>query len=191
MVDFTPPELEWLKLVIDGIMESDEGKVFPFITLFPSLEPTFLGEISQNTALNKSSEVQSKKMTIGEAEKILKKFKEHGWLRYDAKNESVRFSLRFIMEMEPYLRDVYGELVEDCVSCKKIVIKKLTCLTCDSVHHLYCAVSQDNTDEGVCKNKKCNEKLPISNKAKAGAYKPGPKSSQRKRKSAPIQDDSD
>ena len=89
MVTFAPFELEYLKIIVKYIMES-EAK-----------------EISQTHALHKIGEVTTKKLTQTEAEKILQKFNEHQWLRFSPDKPNIRLSTRFIAEMEPFLKKNY------------------------------------------------------------------------------------
>ena len=74
MVTFAPFELEYLKMIVKHIMESETK------------------ELSQTGALHLIREVTSKKLTQTEAEKILHKFKDHQWLRFDHEKPNIRLS---------------------------------------------------------------------------------------------------
>jgi hypothetical protein len=64
MADFVPYELEYLRIVVDCIM-TNENCV-----------------ISQTAALNRVGYVTAKRLNQQEAEKLLLKLRDHGWLRY-------------------------------------------------------------------------------------------------------------
>ena len=107
MHSFNPHEIEYLKYLIEGIMNH------PAKTL------------GQTSALNAISQVKAKKLGVMDAEQILGKFKEHKWLIVNG--DQVRFHPRFIAEMEMWLKDMYPEQVNTCSSCQKLVLKCLRC----------------------------------------------------------------
>ena len=85
-----------------------------------------LAEIRPTDAINKRSEVKNKKMSATDAEDTLNKLKKHQWLNFGTNNNiNIRLSIRFIAEMEPYLMDVYRDIIEECAMCHKLAIKVL------------------------------------------------------------------
>ena len=121
---FTPRELEYLKLILDEIMENP------------------MRQIKSTKALNnkypKKSGQNTKKIQPHEAEMILQKFKDNQWLV--EKDGIILLSTRFIYEMEPFLKDVYTNDVNQCSLCRKIAIRCVECPdeNCDNKYHVFC-----------------------------------------------------
>ena len=119
---FAPHELEYLKLILDEIMENP------------------MRQIKSTKALNvsKNMDKNTKKIQPHEAEAILQKFKDNKWLV--EKDGIILLSTRFIYEMEPFLKDVYTDFVNQCSLCRKIAIRCIECPdeNCDSKYHPYC-----------------------------------------------------
>ena len=121
---FAPHELEYLKLILNEIMENP------------------MRQIKSTKALNnkypKKSGQNTKKIQPHEAEMILQKFIDKKWL---VENSGIiLLSTRFIYEMEPFLKDVYTGFVNQCSLCRKIAIRCIECPdeNCDSKYHVYC-----------------------------------------------------
>jgi len=130
---FTPHEIDYLKYLIEGIMNHPAK------------------QLGQTSALNAISQVKSKKLGVLDAEQILEKLVEHKWLIVSM--DRVRFHPRFIAEMESWLKDVYPELVNTCSACQKMVIKYLQCPNegkCEAVYHLHCIYDRKVRQRGVC-----------------------------------------
>jgi len=106
---FAPHELEYLKLILDEIMENP------------------MRQIKSTKALNvsKNMDKNTKKIQPHEAEAILQKFKDNKWLV--EKDGIILLSTRFIYEMEPFLKDVYTDYVNQCALCRKIAIRCIKC----------------------------------------------------------------
>lgn len=140
-VTFAPHELEFLKLILDEIMENP------------------MRQIKSTKALNlcKNLDKSIKKIQPHEAEMILQKLKSNKWL---VENSGILIlSTRFIYEMEPFLREVYVDYINNCSLCRKIVIRCIVCPNedCDSKYHMYCAKGVDKCNSR-CKN--CKTPLP-------------------------------
>lgn len=122
---FPPHEMEYLKLIVDNIMENP------------------LREVTSTRALSISKDVNknNKKIPAQEAEVILQKFKDHNWLAECQDSGAILLSTRFIYEMEPYLKEIYPDNVGTCAKCKKMVIRGIYCSNedCESQYHIYCA----------------------------------------------------
>lgn len=144
MVTFAPHEVEYLKILIAHIMESD------------------MREITQTYALNRITEIKTRKVTQQEAEKLLKKFCDKQWLRFSSDSPKVRLSTRCIFELEPYLRDVYKDQISNCGACNKLVVRSIDCPNedCDSAYHMYCVQSMADSAHSEPKCKKCKHVLP-------------------------------
>lgn len=130
-------EVEYLKLVVDHIMDHP------------------LRELSSTNALNVAKDVKRKKVQIVEAEPMLEKLKMHNWL--SEVNNKIRLSPRFLMEMMPYMKKVYGDKVNKCaaVNCfngDREVIRSIVCLNpeCGKHFHLFCAHDKNMNYKCVC-----------------------------------------
>jgi len=124
-VNFLPHEMEYLKLVVDNIMEDQ------------------LHELRETKALslhNKVVKSNKKIQSLQEAQIILQKFKDYKWLTTCEETGAILLSTRFIFEMEPFLRENYPDLPM-CSSCQKIVIRPIECETdrCSGVFHYHCS----------------------------------------------------
>jgi len=96
-VIFEPHEMDYLKLVLDEIMENP------------------LRQIKSTRALNIAKNME--KIQTQEAEAILQKLKNRKWL---IENDLgiILLSTRFIIEMGPFIMDAYPDLVGKCTLCK-------------------------------------------------------------------------
>lgn len=141
---FAPHELEYLKLILDEIMENP------------------MRQIKSTKALNvsKNLDKNTKKIQPHEAEMILQKFKDNKWLV--EKDGIILLSTRFIYEMEPFLKDVYTDLINQCSLCRKIAIRCIECPNenCDSKYHPYCVreIRQKTGQDPKCSQ--CKSTLP-------------------------------
>merc|ERR550534_1743403 len=119
---FAPHELEYLKLILDEIMEN----------------PMRLIKSTKALNVSKNMDKNTKKIQPHEAEAILEKFKDNKWLV--EKDGIILLSTRFIYEMEPFLKDVYTDFVNQCSLCRKIAIRCIECPNenCDNIYHAYC-----------------------------------------------------
>ena len=141
---FAPHELEYLKLILDEIMENP------------------MRQIKSTKALNvsKNMDKNTKKIQPHEAEAILEKFKDNKWLV--EKDGIILLSTRFIYEMEPFLKDVYTDFVNQCSLCRKIAIRCIECPdeNCDNKYHAYCVreIRQKTGQNPKCSQ--CKSTLP-------------------------------
>ena len=122
MVDYTKVELEYLKIVLRHIMESDDK------------------QISMIYALNRVNDLQGKRFSQGDAEDFLKRLCKDHWIRYTEGNDGIKLAPRFVKEMEPYLKVVYEDYTGTCVACQKFVMKvsflqKELCVFCNSTNY--------------------------------------------------------
>uniref|UniRef100_A0A7S4MBR1 Non-structural maintenance of chromosomes element 1 homolog n=1 Tax=Vannella robusta TaxID=1487602 RepID=A0A7S4MBR1_9EUKA len=78
-------------------------------------------------------------MSRDKAENIILKFVDDKWLTRDG-GELV-LGLRARLELRPYLEEVFGEEMKECVFCTEIVFKGETCENdrCSTVAHRHCA----------------------------------------------------
>jgi hypothetical protein len=105
MVDFTPAELEYLKLIVERVVDSEERELEPI------------------EALNLSRQVKTKMLKPSDGEEIVEKLVENKWLVRVEPNSVLRLSSRFLAEMQPFLKEVHGHEIGDCVLCKSMVFR--------------------------------------------------------------------
>ncbi|TRY61194.1 hypothetical protein TCAL_01482 [Tigriopus californicus] len=142
MVNYNPGELEFLKLVVENIMDNEDK------------------ELESITAINLSRHVVSRPFKALEAESVIQKLVDDQWLKR-AMDKSIRLSPRFIGEMEHYLKENFAEEIHACALCKKIVIRAVLC-NCSKAFHLYCLASGDETKESQ-RCPKCKFKIELPN----------------------------
>ena len=134
MVTFQPFEIEYLKVIVHAIMNTEHRIV------------------NSTTALNAFRQVKSRKFDINLAEKIITKFHQHKWLILDNRSGKIRFHARFLAEMEDWLRDVYPDQLLKCSKCGKTVLKSKKCpnVDCNGVFHMYCIYDKKSKVKGKC-----------------------------------------
>jgi len=137
-VTFTNNDLEYLKMILDQIMENP------------------MRQINSTRALNVARDMNknNKRYTVQDAEKTLQKFKDHKWLIDGGDPGSIILSTRFIIEMEPFIKEIYANFVGKCFLCKKFVVRSIECSNedCGCQYHNYCIKSSRCT--------KCKSVLP-------------------------------
>ena len=138
MFDFQPHEVQYLKLLTEAIVESEERQI---------------GKIN---ALNVAKGVKQRTVKTTDAEAILRRLHEQKWLTEieDQRGHvSYILSTRFIAEMEPYLKATYGDRLTKCGSktCGKLVLRGVRCEHCEVVFHRYCVLAgaKKGASEGV------------------------------------------
>ena len=125
MVNYANHELEYLKILVQGIMANRSKHIRSMDTV------------------NIVKLVTSKKITGIQGEEILSKFVKNKWLlqeRFggDLGPVFIRLHPRFIAEMEHWLKEVYPDDIEKCEDCDKIVVKAIRCSKCKSFFHKAC-----------------------------------------------------
>lgn len=115
--DYPEKELEFFKKMLDLIVESDAGVA------------------SSTDILNLTNEIE--RLSKENAEKVLQSLVKDKWL-VETQGD-ISLSSRAILELEHYLKDVYGEEdIKDCNICKKIVLRGSVCYECHIRIHFYC-----------------------------------------------------
>jgi len=157
MPDFSPKEVEYIKVIMNKVLMSDDK------------------EISRQEALNATLEMPSHcKMSMTEAEASVDRFRARHWLRFDRDQESIHLAPRFLAEMEPYLLNLHakareaeydeddpGNGVDLCKLCHRMVIRSWECEKCNGLFHKYCRVYPDDDETKPAKCPKCSDALPI------------------------------
>ena len=134
--NYGEPELEWLKLVAGHLVDS-EDKLETQNNLI-------------NLCRNGGNNTQKKKLNVTEADKAMTMFIEDGYLmkvRATKKGYKMAIGPRFMVEMEGWLKDTYGDDIWQCGSCDRVGMVGTQCTKkgCETKFHLYC-VDRGNKD---------------------------------------------
>ncbi|KAJ0050744.1 hypothetical protein NL108_005125, partial [Boleophthalmus pectinirostris] len=101
--DYADNELELFRKTMDLIMSSENGKV------------------SSTDVLNLADTLTTKKLKKSEAEQVLKRLVQDKWL--NEKRGEFTFSIRCIIEMEPYFRRMYEDQLKMCHICHNVAFQ--------------------------------------------------------------------
>lgn len=139
--DYTVNELEFFKKIVDKIILSEDGVA------------------SSVSLLNLTDEMADRKLSKKEAEDLIERFVTDKFL---CKNYGViSLSVRSMIELDPYFREVYEDMITICQMCKQIVLQGQTCTNCDAKLHLHCATRYfKNKNELKCLS--CGSKWPYN-----------------------------
>ncbi|KAI8773810.1 non-structural maintenance of chromosomes element 1 isoform X2 [Biomphalaria glabrata] len=118
---YTQSELELFKKLIEQIVDSEDGKI---------------GSLA---ALSLTDKVE-KRIGKEEAQEIFDRFERDKWIRKD-RDGKISLSVRSLLELDQYLKDVYSEFIKLCNICSKICLLGDTCANCGIKIHLKCAKS--------------------------------------------------
>lgn len=144
MPDFTPKEVEYLKLIMRNILTSDQR------------------EIRRQEALNLTLELSgTNRLSMSDAEKTILAFKARKWVKFCPRQENIRLTARFLAEMQSYLLNLRNKALEaedddhpgagvnicPATGCNLLVIRGYSCGSCDKTFHLYCVTDQDGTGQ--------------------------------------------
>ncbi|XP_005100484.1 non-structural maintenance of chromosomes element 1 homolog isoform X1 [Aplysia californica] len=116
---YTLNELELFKKLVEQIVNTEDGKV---------------GSLA---AVNLTERLE-KKMGKEDAEIFFEKLERDKWIKKD-KNGKISLSVRSLLELEQYLKEVYADYVKSCGICDKICLLGETCSSCGVKLHLQCA----------------------------------------------------
>ena len=119
--DFSRQELDYLKKLIDLIVQSDN---------------TYSGSISSIAALNLADEIKPT-MSKGDTKKFLARLVEEKWL-YESQGFYM-LTPRTMLELEQYLMREHEDMIPECPLCNATVLHGKTCVSCSKRIHLYCA----------------------------------------------------
>jgi len=123
------PELEWLKLVAGFLVESD----------------TRLASQNELTNLCRDggNNTQKRKLTVTDADRAMTMFTDDGYLmksRTSKKGFRMALGPRFMVEMEGWLKESFGEDVWQCGVCDRVGMIGTQCTKrgCEINFHMYC-----------------------------------------------------
>ncbi|CAL1531072.1 unnamed protein product [Lymnaea stagnalis] len=116
---YTPNELELFKKLVEKIVDTDDGK---------------MGSLAALSLTDKLD----KKMGKEEGQDFFNRLERDKWIKKDTDGK-ISLSVRSILELEQYLKDMYPEFIKLCNICSKICLLGETCANCGIKLHLKCA----------------------------------------------------
>jgi len=123
---FTAGEMEYVRLLALEILQDDNRSVPSSLAL------NLAGEVCASIGGGGGS-----KFTMSQAEGSLKKLVNHSWLKMLDKGY-ITLGVRFIGEMDEWLRETMGENLTRCKICSKMLIRGIHCV-CGLMYHRHCA----------------------------------------------------
>ncbi|ORZ27524.1 DNA repair protein Nse1 [Lobosporangium transversale] len=138
---YTPTELEYFKHLLDAIVMADDE--------------TYC--ISATAALHEAGHLKNKEnkvlvLTKRDAEALLDRFVADKWFIKSAAG-AYSLSMRSLLELQTYLKETYGEQIQECTLCMEIITKGQRCsvAACSSRLHQHCASTYfRNMNNPVC-----------------------------------------
>ncbi|XP_073795096.1 non-structural maintenance of chromosomes element 1 homolog isoform X3 [Danio rerio] len=118
-----------------GMSEEDGQEHFVLMDLIVESDS---GSASSTAILNSADKLISKKLKKKEAELVLNKFVQDKWLK--EQDGEYTLSVRCIVEMEPYMRTIYQDMIKVCYVCHNIALQCQVCEnpSCEIKVHLPC-----------------------------------------------------
>uniref|UniRef100_A0A0B6ZPW6 Non-structural maintenance of chromosomes element 1 homolog n=2 Tax=Arion vulgaris TaxID=1028688 RepID=A0A0B6ZPW6_9EUPU len=133
---YSPNELELFKKLIEQIVETEDGKIGSLAAL--SL-----------------TEKLDKRMGKEEAQNFLERLEKDKWIKKESDGK-ISLSVRSIVELDQYLKDMYQEVIKMCYICTKICLLGEICPKCGIKIHKKCAQTLfDNRTEKKCPDRHC------------------------------------
>ncbi|XP_044729303.1 non-structural maintenance of chromosomes element 1 homolog [Chrysoperla carnea] len=126
--EFKEKDLEYLKLLIEAIMHNPEKRLPEHVYL--NIANRVHGNYSQNVAIDFIQDLI--------------------WKTYFIElDDCISFGLRFIYECEPYLREEFPDILNECTLCKEFLFNGDKCMSCQVTFHKHCLKKY------ISKRKKC------------------------------------
>ncbi|KAK3767115.1 hypothetical protein RRG08_017988 [Elysia crispata] len=116
---YSPNELELFKKLIESIVENEDGKI---------------GSLA---AMNLTDKLE-KKIGKEEAENFFNRLEDDRWIRKNT-NGKISLSVRSIVELDQYIKDVYPDYVKFCSLCTKLCLQGRGCENCGAKFHIRCS----------------------------------------------------
>ncbi|KAI7827502.1 DNA repair protein Nse1 [Gamsiella multidivaricata] len=138
---YSPTELEYFKHLLDAIIMADDEAFC----------------ISSTAALHEAGKLKNKEnkalaIPKREAENLLDRFVADKWFIRSAAG-AYSLSMRSLLELQTYLKETYGDQVQECTLCMEIITKGQRCevAACSSRLHHHCASQYfKNMSNPVC-----------------------------------------
>ncbi|KAF9170037.1 hypothetical protein BGX20_009520 [Mortierella sp. AD010] len=126
---YTPTELEYFKHLLDAIVMADDEMFC----------------ISSTAALHEAGRLKNKEnkplaLTKREAENLLDRYIADKWF-IRSKAGAYSLSMRTLLELQTYLKETYGDQIQECTLCMEIITKGQRCsvAACSSRLHQHCS----------------------------------------------------
>ncbi|KAG0007048.1 hypothetical protein BGZ65_010674 [Modicella reniformis] len=138
---YSPTELEYFKHLLDAIVMADDEAYC----------------ISSTAALHEAGKLKNKEnksisITKRDAEALLDRFVADKWFIRSAAG-AYSLSMRSLLELQTYLKETYGDQIQECTLCMEIITKGQRCMVaaCSTRLHHHCAASYfKNMHNAVC-----------------------------------------
>ncbi|KAF8938354.1 hypothetical protein BGZ58_001086 [Dissophora ornata] len=139
--EYSPTELEYFKHLLDAIVMADDEAYC----------------ISSTAALHEAGQLKNKEnkslsLTKREAEALLDRFVADKWFIRSAAG-AYSLSMRSLLELQTYLKETYGDQIQECTLCMEIITKGQRCqvAACSCRLHYHCAGAYfKNMNNPVC-----------------------------------------
>ncbi|XP_069175583.1 LOW QUALITY PROTEIN: non-structural maintenance of chromosomes element 1 homolog [Procambarus clarkii] len=142
---FNSQELALFKRIIEELVNSDDG------------------ELPETEAMNLATNLETR-MKIGDSEEAIQRFIHDKWLLQHTRREKVvSLSALTISELQPYLEELYPELVQKCFLCKILTLKGYRCTKCSTRVHRGVGdryFTRKNVQPVLCPDPECDEPWP-------------------------------
>jgi len=114
---FTPQEVSLFRRVIEEIVQSDDGC------------------IGENVAINLASQI-TPRMKISDSEMLIERLVSDNWLLIH--DGELTLSALTNAEIQPYLEEQYGNIIQKCHFCKILTFRGHRCNACSTRVHRQC-----------------------------------------------------
>ncbi|KAF8970774.1 hypothetical protein BGZ46_010387 [Entomortierella lignicola] len=128
---YNPTELEYFKHLLDAIVMADDEMFC----------------VSSTAALHEAGRLKNKEnkplsLTKREAEILLDRFVADKWF-IKSRAGAYSLSMRSLLELQNFLKETYGDQIQECTLCMEIITKGQRCsvAACPSRLHQHCAAT--------------------------------------------------
>jgi len=122
-IEYNSEELSYIELLTQEILKTEEKF------------------ISSKKALNLCRDAEfenGKEITMNQADDCIHKLLEGKWLK-DVYGGKLALGVRFLVEMDAYIREYLDDECANCPICSKVVSRGCRCDNCDVIFHRHCA----------------------------------------------------
>ncbi|GFO03100.1 non-structural maintenance of chromosomes element 1-like protein [Plakobranchus ocellatus] len=115
---YSPNELELFKKLVESIVGNGDGKI---------------GSLA---AINLTDKLE-KRMGKEEAQMFFNRLEDDKWIRKNSDGK-ISLSVRSIVELEQYIKEVYPDYIKSCDLCTKLCLQGRQCENCGARFHFRC-----------------------------------------------------
>ncbi|GFR65238.1 non-structural maintenance of chromosomes element 1-like protein [Elysia marginata] len=116
---YSPNEMELFKKLVENIVESGDGKI---------------GSLA---AMNLTDKLE-KRIGKEEAQNFFNRLEDDRWIKKNSDGK-ISLSVRSIVELDQYIKDVYPDYIKLCSLCKKLCLQGCQCENCGAKFHFRCS----------------------------------------------------